>query len=64
MDLRIVEQAGNARAAVVGDQGHAMAARQQFLGERMGGDHVPPGAARGEDIVARHHLESPRQVTE
>ena len=53
MDLHPVEQPRNPRAAIVGDERAAMPPRQQFLGQRMGGHHVPAGAAGGEDIVAR-----------
>ena len=52
MDLHLLEQPRNARPAVVGDQRHPVPAHQQFLGERVRRDHVPPGPARGEDVVA------------
>ena len=63
VDLDVVEQAGDARAAIVGDQRHPMAAQQQFLGERVGRHHMAAGPARGEDIVARHHLSPLHRTT-
>ena len=56
MDRHALEQPGDARAAIVGDQRDAMAAPHQLLGQRMGGDHVPAGAAGGEDVVAAQHV--------
>ena len=58
-----LEQAGNARAAVVGDQGDAVPAPHQLLGERVGGDHVAAGAAGGEDIVTGHQVIAPLHLT-
>ena len=43
--------AGEARAALVGDQQHAMAALLQLRGERMGRDHVPAGASGGQNEI-------------
>ena len=52
-----------AAAAAVGDEGDAMAARQQFAGERFGRKHVAAGAAGGErddSLPPDAHVASPR----
>ena len=46
-----VEQAREARAAIVGDQQHAVPAAPQFRRERVGRDHVAAGPSGGEDEV-------------
>jgi hypothetical protein len=51
MDGHAVEQAGNARAALVRHQCDMVAALHQLLGQGMGRDHMPAGAAGGEDIM-------------
>jgi len=49
-----------AAAAPVGDERHAVAARQQLAGQRLGGKQVAAGAAGGEqDQPAGAHSESP-----
>ena len=49
------EGAGIARAAFVGRKLDPPAARQQHLGQGLGGEHVPPGAARGDQAKRRGH---------
>ena len=51
VDWHILEQPGEARAAVIGDQQHAVAAAPEFRRERMGRDHVSAGSSSGQDEV-------------
>ena len=51
MDLRLIEDAGDLRAPLIGDEGDMMAARHQFLCHRMRGNHVTTRPAGGEDEV-------------
>ena len=51
MDRHVLEQAREARAAVVGDEQHLVPARLQFGGERVGRDHMSAGPAGGQDEV-------------
>jgi hypothetical protein len=51
MGRHILEQRRDLRSAIVGDQHHAMAARLQLCGKRMGRDHMPAGAPGGEGNV-------------
>ena len=47
-------------AARIGDQGERHAARLELAGQRLGGEHVPAGAARCQDDGAQlsHHTAS------
>ena len=51
MDLRAFENTGNLGATLIGDERDMMAARHQFLRHRMGGNHMTPRPAGGEDEV-------------
>ena len=53
MDRHPLEQAGDAGAAIVRDKRDMMAALHQFLGQRVGRNHMSAGAAGREDIVPR-----------
>ena len=53
MRFQLGRRARNPEAAVVADQRDAVPARDQFAGERIGGEHMTAGASGGEKIVAR-----------
>jgi hypothetical protein len=48
----ILEQAGNAGAALVRDERDMVTAQAQLLGQGMGRDHMATGSTGGEYIVA------------
>jgi hypothetical protein len=52
MGLDAIEQAGNARAAFIGNQRDAMATAHQLCRQCVRGDHMTPGTARREGEVA------------
>ena len=46
-------------AARIGDQGERHAARLELAGQRLGGKHVPAGAARRQNHGARLAIKPP-----
>ena len=59
----ILEQRRDLRPALVGDQHHAMAARLQLGGERVGRNHMPAGAPGGQSDVHPLNLSPPHFTT-
>ncbi len=51
MNLRLVEDAGDLRPPLIGDQRDMMAARHQFLGHGMRWNHMTARPAGSEDEV-------------
>ena len=61
----LVEQPGEAGAALVGNQHHPVAAGFELGGKGMGWDHVSAGAAGGENEIHPGHgfiEEDPRSI--
>jgi len=59
----ILEQAGNAFAAFVGDEGNAMATARELAAERMRRNHVTAGAPGGQNEVALDAHLAPQVTT-
>jgi hypothetical protein len=59
MRLEPAERAAIAARGVVGHQHQAPSAREQGLGERLGGEDMAAGPAGGEDDQLLAHVASP-----